>query len=65
MKTLEIKGKYIVSSDIIKLLEMLISEIEKSPCIETLEFEASSNYGGKIVAKIENHELENLRQIIN
>ena len=61
MKIVKIEAEYHAKIDFIKMLNKLIKEVENSTFIElTAEYE--SNFGGKLTAKIENVELEDLRQ---
>lgn len=62
MKIVKIEAEYMVKLDFIKMLNKLIKEIESTDKFTELTTEIESNFGGKLIAKIENIELEYLRQ---
>ena len=59
MKTLNLKAEYIVKSDLVKMLIFYLEELQK---IDSVYFTVESNIGGKLEAKIQEQELEDLRQ---
>lgn len=59
MKTLNLKAEYVVKSDLVKMLIFYLEELQK---IDSVYFTVESNIGGKLEAKIQEQELEDLRQ---
>lgn len=59
MKTLNLKAEYVVKSDLVKMLIYYLEELQK---IDSVYFTVESNIGGKLEAKIQEQELEDLRQ---
>ena len=59
MKTLNLKAKYVVKSDLVKMLIFYLEELQKT---DSVYFTVESNIGGKLEAKIQEQELEDLRQ---
>lgn len=58
MKTATIKADYIVKADLIKMLKIMIEQMEQGA---NALIEVESNYGGKLKAEFTEVELENLR----
>ena len=59
MKTLNLKAEYVVKSDLVKMLIFYLEELQKN---DSVYFTVESNIGGKLEAKIQEQELEDLRQ---
>lgn len=66
MRTLKIEGKYIIVSDLKKMLEKLTSFLEKAQEEETIEaeFEVTSNFGGYLKVDYKNYPVEDTREQI-
>lgn len=60
MKIIKIEGEYIVKSDIIKMLQEFIRELQNDD--EAVLFEINSNIGGKMKAELITEVLPDLRQ---
>ncbi|MEE6130249.1 hypothetical protein V2E39_22815 [Chryseobacterium arthrosphaerae] len=60
MKYLKLKAEYIVKSDMIKMLQEFIKELQNND--DTILFEINSNFGGKMKVDLKTEVLPDLRQ---
>lgn len=64
MKTIKIEARYVIVSDLKKMLEKLTSFLEKAQEDETIEakFEVISNFRGFLEVDYKNHSIEDTRE---